>query len=150
MQHRSGGGFDTPIRYIWDYSFYAKRIVSKYGRIFRGQLSDSGIQSKFWIRPVSIKRTNLQKSSTGKAGTHFPTVMSVERSVTKGQSPGYPQSCIQAIEQSIRCDVDDGSTLLNEWMNEYLFHRSFQVITLFHMHQYIELDFPYIWFTQVI
>ena len=51
-------------------------------------LSDSGIQSKFWIRPVSIKRTNLQKLSTGKAGTHFPTVMSVERSVTKGQSPG--------------------------------------------------------------
>ena len=71
-----------------DYSFYAVRIVSKYVRIFRGQLSDSGTQSKFWIRPVSIKRTNLQKSSTGKAGTHFPTVMSVERSVTKGQSPG--------------------------------------------------------------
>ena len=38
----------------------------------------------------------------------------------------------------------------NEWMNEYLFHRSFQIITSFHMHQYIELDFPYIWFTQVI
>ena len=34
-------------------------------------------------------------------------------------------------------------------MNEYLFHRSFQIITSFHMHQYIELDFPYIWFTQV-
>ena len=43
---------------------------------------------KFWIRPVSIKRTNLQKSSTGKTADHCPTVMSVERSVTKGQSPG--------------------------------------------------------------
>ena len=36
------------------------------------------------------------------------------------------------------------------WMNEYLFHRSFQISTSFHMHLYIELDFPYIWFTQVI
>ena len=36
-----------------------------------------------------------------------------------------------------------------EWMNEYLFHRSFQIITSFHMHQYIELDFPYIWFTVI-
>ena len=44
---------------IWDYSFYAKRIVLKYARIFRGQLSDSGTQSKFWIRPISIKRTNF-------------------------------------------------------------------------------------------
>ena len=42
----------------------------------------------FGIRPVSIKHTNLQKCSTGKARTDFPTVMSVERSVTKGQSPG--------------------------------------------------------------
>ena len=85
MQQWSGGGFDTPIR--WDYSFYAERIVSKYARIFRGQLSDSGTQSKFWIRPVSIKRTNLQKSSTGKPALESPTVMSVERSAPKWQSP---------------------------------------------------------------
>ena len=45
--------------------------------------------------------------------------------------------------------VQDGINSI-EWMNEYLFHRSFQIITSFHMHQYIELDFPYIWFTQVI
>ena len=50
-------------------------------------------QSKFWFRHVSIKRTNLQKSSTGRAGIHRPTVMSVERSVTKGQSPGYIYLC---------------------------------------------------------
>ena len=35
---------------------------------FRGQLSDSGTQSKFWIRPVSIKHTNLQNRPQGKPG----------------------------------------------------------------------------------
>ena len=35
----------------------------------------------------SFKRTNLQKSSTGKPAFESPTVMSVERSPTKGQSP---------------------------------------------------------------
>ena len=76
----------THLEDIWDYSFYAQRIVSKYARIFKGQLSDSGTQSKFWFCPVSIKRTNLQKSSTRKMAVHCPTVMSVERSITKGQS----------------------------------------------------------------
>ena len=42
---------------------------------------------KFWVRPVSIKRTNLQKSSTEKPAFDCPTVMSMERSATKGQLP---------------------------------------------------------------
>ena len=50
----------------------------------------------------------------------------------------------------VRRYEDSNQQIMNEWMNEYLFHRSFQIITSFHMHQYIELDFPYIWFTQVI
>ena len=41
----------------------------------------------WYIRIVSIKRANLQKSSTGKPAFESPTVMSVERSATKGQSP---------------------------------------------------------------
>ena len=41
--------------------------------------------SKFWFRPIFIKRTNLQKSSTGKSALHSPTVLSVVRSATKGR-----------------------------------------------------------------
>ena len=58
-----------------------------YSCIFRGQLSDSGTQSKFWLRSVSIKGTNLQKSFTGKPAFDTLTAMSVERNATKGQSP---------------------------------------------------------------
>ena len=57
---------------IWDHRFCALRIVSKYACVFRVHFSDSGTQSKFWIRPVSIKRTNLQKSSTGKPAQRVP------------------------------------------------------------------------------
>ena len=64
-------------------------MVSKHARIFKGQLSDSGTQSKFWIRLASIKRTNLQKSSAGKPAQESPTVMSVEHSATKGQCHIY-------------------------------------------------------------
>ena len=88
---------------IWDYSFYAQRIVSKYARIFRGQLSDSGTQSKFGIRPVSIKRTNLQKSSTGKPAPESLTVMSVERSATNGQSPRLARSWNQQLGAAANC-----------------------------------------------
>ena len=48
---------------------------------------DSGTQSKFWLRPVSIKGTNLQKSSTGKPAFDTLTAMSVERNATKGSPP---------------------------------------------------------------
>ena len=58
-----------------------------YACIFRGQLSYSGTQSKFWLRPVSIKGTNLQKSFTGKPAFDTLTAMSVEHNATKGQSP---------------------------------------------------------------
>ena len=54
--------------------------------VFLVENFDSGPQSKFWLLPVS-KHTNLQKSSTGKPAFESPTVMSVERIATKGQSP---------------------------------------------------------------
>ena len=46
--------------------FMLNGLYRIYACIFRGQLSDSGTQSKFWLRPVYIKGTNLQKSFTGK------------------------------------------------------------------------------------
>ena len=69
-----------------NYSSYSERIASKYARILRRRLSDSGTQSKFWLRPVSIKRNNLQKSSTVTSANESPTVLPVERSATKEQS----------------------------------------------------------------
>ena len=78
---------------------------------------DSGTQSKFWIRPVSIKRTNLQKCSTGKTADQCPTVMSVERSVTKGQSPGYHEQWCGD------CGFGITSQLLPLTLNERTSHR---------------------------
>ena len=42
---------------------------------FRSKLSDSVTQSAFWFRPVSIKRTNSQKSSSWMSAHHSPTVL---------------------------------------------------------------------------
>ena len=65
--------------------FMLNGLYRIYACIFRGQLSDSETQNKFWLRPVSIKGTNLQKAFTGKPAFDTLTAMSVERNTTKGQ-----------------------------------------------------------------
>ena len=58
-------------RYFGLTSFMLTGLYRNMPVFLRGQLSDSGTQSKCLLRPVSIKCTNLHKLSTGKsANTH--------------------------------------------------------------------------------
>ena len=65
---------------VWRWIWHASKIYGIIAFILNGLhrnmpvfLEDnffySGSQSKFWLRHISIKRTNLQKSSTGKSLT---------------------------------------------------------------------------------
>ena len=110
MQHRSGGGFDTPGRYT-GLQLLCLTDCIEICPYFGVQLSDSGTPSKFGLRPLSIKRTNLQKSSTGKPAFDCPTVMSVERSAKKGQSPR-----LLTLLKRIRTHLDRNATNDVQWM----------------------------------
>ena len=83
MQHRSGGGFDTPIRYI---NGITALMLNGLCRNMPVLLEDNFLILEHKVSFGFVPYPS--KCSTGKAGTDFPTVMSVERSVTKGQSPG--------------------------------------------------------------
>ena len=85
LKLRSGGGFDTSVKYK-RLQFLFRMEGIKICPHFLGQLSYSGTQNEFWLRPVFIKHTNLQKSSTGNLAHHSLTVLLVEHRATKGQS----------------------------------------------------------------
>ena len=60
MQHRSGGGFDTPITYGIA-AFMLNGLYRNMTVFLEDNFLILEIQSEFWRRPVSIKRTNLQQ-----------------------------------------------------------------------------------------